>query len=114
MKTEQTKIEFGFGLQLTKTGKTILDHEAQAALRSIRSLTLIHFSGATCTNTDGAWRNAEGREYIERGCTLTVLTDVSHGPLVRIAVDEIVAEIKLVLQQEAVAVTLTPVNFSIL
>jgi len=114
MNTNQTKIEFGFGVELTKDQTRINPDAVPELLGFVRDLVLTHFDGCAFTRTEGAWRNPAGHTYVERGYTLMILTDAAESPRLFNAVNKIVAEIKFLFQQEAVAVTLTPVNFSIL
>lgn len=114
MKTEQTKIEFGFGVELTRDGNIISETTVETGLAYVRRAVLSHFDGCTFTAGAGSWRNPSGDVVTERCYTLTVLADKPADEARTLAILAIAEAIKFIFTQEAVAVTLTPVSFSIL
>lgn len=117
MTTNQTKIEFIFGAQVTKNNESIPENFISEGMAYIRRTVLDHFNGCTFTAGEGSWRKDGDDGYIvtERSYTLTVCSvNPPETPSVQQAIDAIVKDIKSTFTQEAVAVTVTPVNFSIL
>lgn len=112
------KIEFSFGVGLDSSGRRIeFDHRAHA-LRTIRETACQLFGGCTLVETQGDWRSPEGRLFTERAAMLIVY--VNQPELVRVhvlaklpfgAALEMAQEIKDSLNQQAVAVTVTPLCY---
>jgi hypothetical protein len=107
------KIEFGFGTGFSGEGRSIPREEKDSGLQIIRARAVELFGGCTLTHTEGDWLDTQRNKVVtERGCTLSVLADMPPVLLME-RVNAIVACIKDMLDQKAVAVTSYGVNFEI-
>lgn len=108
------KIEFGFGIEFRSDGSGILGHEQRRGLIAIGHKAFELFGGYTKSYTVGAWRDPDTNKVVtEAGCTIFVFINTVETDGFR-EIDLMVQEIKDSLQQKAVAVTRTEVQFDIL
>lgn len=108
MQTTNYKIEFGFGVGKDREQKDISLPAREIALQCIRDEAVRVFGAYTLTPVEGGWRNPAGVVVTEPGYTLSVIL-----PSVQ-ASQHFAGYIIGVLEQEAVAVTVTPVNFELI
>lgn len=112
------KIEFGFGAGEDASGRLLLQSEVIIGLQKIRKRAVEWFDGYTLTKTQGGWVNPANHWLIEEpGYTLSVLVDPAseHNKDAgySLEITDMVLTIKQALRQQAVAVMLTPVDWSI-
>lgn len=107
------KIEFGFGVRYRGDGSAILGHEQDLGMEEIFLRAVELFGGYTKFNTVFAWKDP-GSKYImnEKGCTISVYTHDNVN--VEKLIDVMVQQIKRSLEQAAVGVTRTEVEFDII
>lgn len=127
MNLSHYKIEFGFGVGKDRDQKTITPERVTCALEVIAEEAVRKFGAYTLTATEGGWVNPAGVLVVERGYTLMATVEnpivapaglapstranVAHVAL-QLAIKNMAAIISGALRQEAVAVTVTPVYFS--
>lgn len=107
MKTNHYKIEFGFGVGKDRNQNFISPAMREAALQTIQAEAARRFGAYTLTKVAGGWKNPAGVLVTEEGYTLTIIipqTSPTHS---------FARFIGAVLEQEAVAITITPVYFEI-
>jgi hypothetical protein len=107
MQMTHAKIEFGFGVEKDRNQSFLTPDERSVALVKIRSEAAKLFGAYTLTPTTGGWTNPAGVLTEEAGYTLAVIIPVAQFTR---SFAQFIAE---ALNQEAVAVTVTPVNFQI-
>lgn len=110
MKTNQVRIDIGFGVGTGRTGKPLVDAVVQAGLTSIIQVATDLFGGCTVYRTYGSWRcEKTGITHYEDGRTLTLYVKF---PSKRTERDlTVLADlIKDRLMQQAVYIVKTPVN----
>lgn len=120
------KIEFGFGVGLDRNQSPIDGVQREDALHLITSECVRLFGGYTLTQTTGGWRNPAGVLVQEPGYTLmaTVPNPLANAEkpyvpgatsayhLLTVHINMMAGYINGALNQEATAVTVTPVFFS--
>jgi hypothetical protein len=104
------KIEFGFGVGQDADGNPIDQLQFVFAFKVIRLKAVDLFGGYTMCKTTGGWIDPTGRLVEEPGYTLFVFSDFNEFEKYRMMAEIIKTE----LNQQAVAVTVTEVNFEIL
>ena len=107
------KIDFGFGCEFDKDGHGISRDESFAALRKIRSEAARIFGSYTLQQTFGGWTNAQGGLVQEDGYTLFTVQPETRETLDS-DIERLADFVKIILNQEAVAVTTSKVNFKLL
>lgn len=111
--TKHTKIEFGFGLELSAAGLPIGAQATSFGISAIRTKAGELFGGCTLVSTVGTWISpSSGTRFDENACTLFVLVPgVPSGVLADRAgdINALVTLIKERLLQEAVYVTVSEV-----
>ncbi len=107
----QIKVEIGFGLSYDKDGKSLW-RTAEAAREAIFSKAIEIFGAYTYYETRGGWKNSKGHLCEEKGGVLFVVVP-NEGFEHRAAFD-LARFVKEKLNQEAVAVSVTPVNFELI
>lgn len=113
MNTRNFKIEIGFGIEFTKDKKRLSEVFVKSALNAIRKLACQQFGGCTLVKTQGDWLAPDGHRFEEKGCTLFFFIETEENP-VGDRVREMVKTIKVLLNQEAVALSIIPCNTYIL
>lgn len=107
------KIEFSFGIEFKSNGDALLGHEQRIGLNSIIHKAVELFGGCTQVNTVFVWRNpVTKKKVVEAGYTISVHVNYEMGA--DHATNVMVQQIKDSLQQAAVGVTRTEVEFGIL
>lgn len=104
------QINFGFGVGRDKDGLGILPSDREVGLNFIRQRAAHLFGGYTLYETTGGWTNGAGRLVEEEGRTLMVLTTDEQYTLDQ-KIDQMAEAIKFYLNQDAVAVTQTAVQW---
>lgn len=122
MKTNHYKIEFGFGVGKDKNQRTLSYEDVQIALANIRAEAARVYGAYTLTGTTGGWRNGAGVLVTEGGYSLSIVVPVVRD-VIGVGPRELVppsladkcfaAYIAGALNQEAVAITVTPVHFEL-
>lgn len=130
MNLSHYKIEFGFGVGKDRDQKTITPERVTCALEVIAEEAVRKFGAYTLTATEGGWVNPAGVLVMERGYTLMATVANPHEVMslsaasalsrntlreynaLKLAIKNMAAIISGALRQEAVAVTVTPVYFS--
>lgn len=117
--TPHFKIEFGFGIEKDRDQNTLPKSLVDAAIATIKEEAAHQFGAYTLTAASGGWTNPDGLLVTEPGYTLTVIIPqedpaVQVGSRLEFCVPFFAAFIRGALRQQAVAVTITPVNFAIL
>lgn len=112
LNTSHYKIEFGFGVGKDRNQKDLNAAVVACAMEAIRTEAARRFGAYTLTLTQGGWTNPNFVLVTEPGFTLSILRE---GSAERDSWrDEDFAQfIGNLLDQEAVAVTVTPVFFHI-
>lgn len=109
------RIEFGFGIQRDRDLMGISRDDANQALRDIQIEAARLFGAFTIQQTYGGWTNGAGRVVEEDGRTLFVIVPSPVGLLdeevLHTKVEALANLIKQSLNQEAVAISASPVNF---
>src|SRR5688572_20166352 len=108
MQTNKYKIEFGFGVGLDRNQNPISLLKMAAAVQAICTEAAKLFKAYTLTEVNGGWTNPAGVLVTERGYTLTVIMPSTQFT------QAFAKFIGGALDQEAVAVTVTPVNFNVI
>lgn len=114
------KIEFGFGAEVDKNHERLESEARRHAVMTIRETATQLFGGCTLWETIGSWKSPDGHIYRERGATLMVilLDDYHNSPIfddagkLRAKIHAMVETIKDSLNQEAVAITATPLAWT--
>jgi len=122
MRNSHFKIEIGFGIGLNRHGNHIPYSTREAKLANIRSRATNLFSGCTIVPTMGTWTSPAGTLFTEEGRTLIVYVPAVWvtpdgatvpAPDSMASISGLIRYIKDQLEQEAVALVTTPVNFDI-
>lgn len=116
--TAHYKIEFGFGVGKDRNQNPISDQMRTAAMDVIKAEAAKRFGAFTLTITDGGWTNPAGLLITEPGYTLSVMIRPLDNAFVAMQEAERIGQsfaqfICGVLEQEAVAIIITLVNFQI-
>lgn len=110
------KIEFGFGTELDRNGNHIENSVQRHATQTIRETACQLFGGCTMLETWGGWKSPEGHLFRERGAMLVVYMDrnpaYSDDLYLCETVKQMAQTIKDSLNQQAVAVIVTPLSFA--
>lgn len=107
------QISFSFGIQYRSDGSALLGHEQDLGLEKICLRAVDLFGGYTKFNTEFAWRTPDTKTMMtEAGVTISVHTHDNVN--VEKLTDAMVQQIKSSLDQAAVGVTRTEVEFDIL
>lgn len=110
---KSNKITFGFGVGVTKDGSPIPRYFAQCLVKEICELAANLFGGYTIYECEGGWTNPRGEVVVEPGRSIVAYCD-HRSKVTEAKVEQMVATIKELLNQEAVAVVREECDFSIL
>lgn len=106
------KIEIGFGVAFDKDHNPLPDAQVQRVLYALRGHACGMFGGCTLTPTEGDWYSPAGIRFSEKGYTLFFFLDARENPLGE-RVKDLVWLIKRDLNQEAVAISVIPCDFTL-
>lgn len=111
------KIEFGFGVGFDKEHNSIQRDKSLAALTVIKREAAAIFTAYTLVQVYGGWTDPHGKLIEERGYTLSTVqahyAPHDHSEPYASQITEMVETIKKALNQKCVAVTTSPVNFTL-
>lgn len=110
MKTNAIKLEFSFGVGKAHNQDTISRKVICCGLAQIKATAVKFWGGYTLTLGVGGWVNPTGALVEEPAYLLTVCTNAARES----DIEDTLETIKKALNQEAVAITITGVNFQIL
>lgn len=109
---KKLKIEFGFGIGKKKNGDQIPLYDLKDGLDRIKAFAATRFSGYTLIPGSGGWTSPRG-DLVEENCMTLIVYVATTDLRVRREINGTVDAIKRALDQEAVAVCITPVLFDI-
>lgn len=104
------KVEFGFGVGFDYEQQPLTEGRVNAALSVIRREAVTRFGAYTLTPVKGGWTNPQGVLVEEPGYTLTIMLDA----VVDRQIQSMACFIGGALNQEAIVVTMTPVDFRVI
>ncbi len=118
--SKHIRVEIGFGLELDKNGRvddqpyllTIPEYVARNRSIYVKSLALKFFGFYTFVDTAGAWTNPSGAVAEERGGMIILVLPNTDESKAR--VEKFCSQLRDLLNQEAVALAITPADFFII
>jgi len=106
----QIKAEITYGHTFDKAGNMLSPSDLLQARDKIVNLAIELFGGFTSLPTFGGWKSPEGSTVFEDGTCLLIITDANK----RHEIEGFARFVRDQLRQQSVALTISPVEFTII